>query len=285
MKKIKFIVVTIVSLLALQSCVKDDVENNAKGNYIVGFRNVLGSYIYTDDDVDPVQIAEPINLIGGQNGTVSNEDIIIPFTVDASSTAIAGTDYTINATGNIVTLPAGGDFVQLPITVNPSVLPGNVPKTIVITLGTPQSDNAVVSESKKTITITIAKCESDLAGTYSLTVTRLDNGAVYDFPNEVITQLALGEYVTSTTGPYNDLTDDGAPRNGFIFKDVCQSIVIEEQYLGDYFLNLVEGDTNAGTVTLHPETGEVVSITMYYSIRGFSSGVPRIYFTAVYTKL
>ncbi|MFN3754597.1 hypothetical protein [Flavobacterium sp.] len=285
MKKIKLIVLTILSLVSLQSCVEDDAENNSNGPHIVGFRNAQGSYIYTDNDVDPVQIAEPINLLGGSNGTPSEEDIVIPFTIDPSSTAIAGTDYTVNITGNTISLPAGADFIQLPFTVNPAVLPGNVPKTIVVSLGQPLSSNAVIADNKRTITITIAKCESDLAGMYSLTVTRQDNGAVFNFPNEVITQLSLGEYVTSTTGPYFDLTDDGAPRNGFIFKDVCQSIVIDEQYLGDFYTNLVEGDANAGAVTLDPVTGEVVSITMNYSIRGFSAAPNRRYFTAVYTKL
>ena len=284
MKKIKYILLTVFAFTSLLSCVEDDVENNSNGDYIVGFRNPLGSYIFTDIDVDPVQVTEPINLVGGDNGTPSENDIVIPFTVDPSSTALS-TEYTINAPGYVVTLEAGSDFVMLPITVNPAVLPGNVPKTIVINLGEPQTEGAVIAADKRTITITIAKCASALAGDYSLVVTREDNGAVYNFPNETITELALGEYVTSTTGPYFDLTDDGAPRNGFIFKDVCQSIVIDEQYLGDYYTNLVEGDEDAGSVELDPITGDVVSITMHYSIRGFTAAPTRRYFTAVYTKL
>lgn len=285
MKNFKIITFAILACVIAISCVKDDVENNSTGDYIVGFKNSQSSYIYTDDDLNPVQVSEPIDLVGGSNGTVSATDITIPFTVDASSTAILGTDYTIDATGGSLTLKAGDSFVELPFTINPTVLPGNVPKTIVINLGEPSSTDAVVADDKKTITITIAKCASDLAGTYSLEVTREDNGAVYTFPNEEITELSLGVYETTTTGPYFDLTDDGAPRNGFIFKDVCQSIVIDEQNLGDYFSNLVEGDENAGLVTLHPVTGNVVSITMNYSIRGFTSGVARRYFKAVYTKL
>ncbi len=272
----------LLSIIALYSCVEDDTEDFSSGPYVVGFDKSQGSYIYTDLDVNPVQISEPINLIGGNNGTASSENITIPFTVEASSTAIAGTDYTI--TGNTVILQAGADFVQLPITVNPTALPGNTPRTIVITLGQP-SPNTVVSDDKKSITITIAKCESDLAGLYSLTVTRQDNNVVYNFPNEMITQLSLGVYETATTGPYDDLTLDGCPRNGFIFNDVCQSIVINEQNLGDCYTNLVEGDDDAGSVTLDPVTGDVVSITMHYSIRGFASGVSQRFFTAVYTKL
>lgn len=282
MKKLKIITLMLLSLVAIVSCVKDDVEDVSKGPYVVGFKNAQGSYIYTDLDVNPVNITEAITLIGGSNGTTNPASITIPFSVDASSTAIAGTDYTITATGGSVTIPAGSDFVQLPFTVNPAALPGNTPRTIIINLGQPNS-NTVVSDEKKSITITIAKCASDLAGLYALSVTRLDNSVVYNFPNEVITQLSLGEYETSTTGPYDDLTLDGAPRNGFIFKDVCQTIVINEQNLGDFYSNLVFGNSDeTNLVTLDPITGNVVSITMNYTIT-FGAGPRR--FTAVYTKL
>jgi hypothetical protein len=284
MKNFKIIAFAIVACVFAVSCVKDDVENNSTGAYILGFKNSQSSYIYTDADTDPVQVSEPINLVGGSNGTTSEQDITIPFTIDPSSTAIAGTDYTINTSGSI-TLEAGADFVQLPITIIPTALPANDPKTIIINLGQPGSTDATIADDKKTITITIAKCASELAGTYSLVVTRVDNGVVSTFPDEELTELALGVYETSSTGPYIDLVNDGAPRNGFIFKDVCQSIQVDEQNLGDYYSNLVEGDENAGSVTLDPVTGQVVSITINYSIRGFTSGVARRYFTAVYTKL
>jgi hypothetical protein len=284
MKKIKIVVLMLLSIAAFVSCVKSDVENFSTGAYIVGFKNAQGSYIYTANDVDPVHISEPINLLGGSNGTECPNAITIPFTIDPSSTAIAGTEYSIDASENKVTIPAGGVFVQLPLTVNPTALQGNLPKTIIINLGSPTStSNTVVSNAKKSITITIAKCESNLAGTYSLSVTRIDNNAVYLFPNEEITQTGIGEYVTSSTGPYNDLTNDGAPRNGFIFKDVCQTIVIDQQNLGDFYSNLVYGNnTETNAVTLSSTTGQVESITMNYTIT-FSAG-PRKY-RAIYTKL
>lgn len=283
MKNLKIFVVTLLSLVAITSCVEDDQEDFSKGSKIVGFRNEQNSYIYTDDNIDPVSIFETINFIGGGDGTPSKENIAISFAVDPSSTAIAGTNYSINASGNTVVIPAGGDFVMLPITVYPATLPGNSPKTIVINLTQVSSSNAVISDAKKSITIIIAKCASNLAGTYALNVTRLDNGAVYNFPNEVITELSLGVYETSTTGPYDDLTDDGAPRNGFIFKDICQSIVIEEQFLGDFYSNLVFGNPDEpNEVILDDVTGNVVSITMNYTIT-FAAG-PRK-FRAIYTKL
>lgn len=292
MKNLQKITLALFSILVLFSCVKDDVEDFKSGTHIVGFKRSNSSYIYTSADVNPVQIKEAIDLIGGKDGTTSDSNITVQFAVDASSTAIQGTDYTINATANQVTIPANSDFVLLPITVNPSVLPGNQPKTIKINLTQINSGNAVVSNAKKQITITIAKCESALAGNYSLEVTRIDNGDVYSYTTETITSTgAIGEYVTSSTsefgdlalGAQQDLTASGAPRNGFIFNDVCQSIVIPEQYLGDYYDNIVVGSPDdQNEVVLDPVTGNVTSITMTYTVVR-SSGLRK--YRAVYTKL
>lgn len=292
MKNLKKISLALFSIALLFSCVKDDVEDFKSGSHIVGFKRSTSSYIYTSADVNPVQITEAIDLIGGADGTPSGSSIAVQFAVDASSTAIQGTDYTIDVTGNQISIPAGSDFVMLPITVNPSALPGNLPKTIKINLTQVSSGNAVVSDADKQITITIAKCESALEGDYTLQVTRIDNGAVYNFSSETITSTGtLGEYVTSSSGPYgdialggiDDLTADGAPRNGFIFNDVCQTISIPEQNLGDYYSNLLYGNPDEqNEVTLDPVTGNVVSITMTYTIT-FGAG-PRKY-RAVYTKI
>lgn len=292
MKNLKKITLALFSIGLLFSCVKDDVEDFKSGQHIVGFKKSESSYIYTSADVNPVQITEPIDLIGGSNGTPSDSNISVQFSVDASSTALPGTDYTIDVTGNQVTIPAGSDFALLPLTIKPITLPGNTPKTIVINLTQVASNNATISDSNKQITITIAKCESALAGNYSLEVTRVDNGTVYNFSTETITATGtLGEYVTSSTGYFgdlalgglDDLTDDGAPRNGFVFNDVCQSISIPDQILGDYFGNDVFGNPDeTNEVTLDPSTGLVTSITMTYTVQ-FNAG-PRK-FRAVYTKL
>lgn len=294
MKKINLYLILAISLFTVASCmVDDDVDTVSEGPYIVGFKNSLPSYIFTDADSGPITINEPIDLVGGNNGTVSEQDITIQFQIDPSSTAIAGTHYSLPNNGNTLTLKAGENFVNFPVIVNTDNLPGNLPQTIVVNLLEVSSSNGVIVNNRKSTTITIAKCESNLAGNYSLVVTRLDNNASFSAPNEVLTELSLGTYVTSSTGNYGtapgftSLLAQGAPRNGFIFNDVCQSIVIEEQNLGNYFTNLVYGnetDGSQGFVTLDPETGEVESITMYYIIT-FSNPTSLRPYKAVYTKL
>lgn len=291
MKKIKLLLLTFISSLLVISCLVDDnVKDGQFSNspYAVGFRSANASYIYTDLDTEIATESTSVDLIGGNNGIASNEDIIITFEVDASSTAIEGQQYTLtNNTGTIV-IPKGQDFISFPFTINPNNLPANQPKTIKINLTGVTSPNGIIVDANRTITIVIAKCASNLAGNYSLQVTR-NNGAVYDFPNEVITQIGFNEYVTSTTANYTlpilqaDYPD--IQRAGFTFKDVCQTIQIDEQNLADYFTNLVYGnnigDGTNGSVTLDTN-GEVVSITLEYTVT-FESG-NRSY-TAVYTKL
>jgi len=295
MKKINLYLILAISLFTVASCmVDDDVDTVSEGPYIVGFKNSLPSYIFTDADSGPITINEPIDLVGGNNGTVSEKDITIQFQIDPSSTAIAGTHYSLPNSGNTLTLKAGENFVNFPVIVNTDNLPGNLPQTIVVNLLEVSSSNGVIVNNRKSATITIAKCESNLAGNYSLVVTRLDNNTSVSNPNEVLTELSLGTYVTSSTGNYGSapgftsLLAQGAPRNGFVFNDVCQSVVIEEQNLGNYFSNLVYGnetDGSHGFVTLDPVTGDVESITMYYIIT-FTSPTPSLRpYKAVYTKL
>lgn len=284
MKKIKILLLAIISSSAMVSCVDDDVKTYAEGSRIVGFKNTDASYIYTSTDTEPSLEFEPIHLIGGANGTASDEPIVIKYEVDPASTAIEGTEYNLDHTGEVTILP-GQDFTKLEFTVNPANLIGFITKTLIVNLTEVTTSNGVISEMQKTLTIQIAKCESNLAGTYNLSVTRQDNNDVYLFPGEIITSTGTNaEYVTSSTGPYGngDLTIDGAPRDGFIFTDVCQSISIEEQYLGDFFGNIVKGEADSGSVLLNSVTHDVISITMHYTI-DFASGTR--HYTAVYTKI
>ena len=290
MKKINFYIVLAISFLTIASCmVDDDVATVADGEYIVGFKSGISSNIFTDEDIDPVILTQPIDLIGGSNGTTSDQPIVLEFSIDPASTAIQGTHYQVNATGNTLTLEPGATFVNFPITVFPDALPGNLPQTIIVNLTQVSSGNAVIPEARQTTTFTIAKCSSDLAGLYNLSVTRIDNNTVYSFPNEEITQVSTGQYLTTSTANYGagDLMAQGAPRDGFIFNDVCQEIVVPEQNLGNYFTNLLYGnetDGSHGFVTLDEDTGEVESITIYYIVE-FTNGTVLRQYKAVYTKI
>jgi hypothetical protein len=59
-----------------------------------------------------------IQLVGPQQSA----EITIPFTVDASSTAVAGVHYNITATGSVVKLAANTSSTIIPIT----LIPGSV---------------------------------------------------------------------------------------------------------------------------------------------------------------
>lgn len=108
------------------------------------------------------------------------------------------------------------------------------------------------------IKITV-NCLSDLAGVYVLDglYTRTSSGITnqpYHNDAEVIYELAPGEYMTSTSGHW--APGDLAPGNdGFVFLDVCGVITIEEQYLGDYWANVLAGSgtVDAATGDLHFE--------------------------------
>lgn len=293
MKKIKIIVTLIAFTFMANSCLVDDNVNDSSFSgspYVVGFKNTFSSYIYTSLDTEKVTIVEPIDLVGGNNGLPANYDLAIRFEVDPSSTAIAGENYTLlNSTG-VATIAANSDFVNFPIELNPETLPDNQPKLLKINLIEVTSPNGVVAENRKSINITIAKCASELEGVYSLVVTRtdIDNSPVVNFPNEVITKIGFNEYLTSTTASYSlsglqaDYPD--ITRAGFTFKDVCQSIQVDEQNLADYFSNLVYGNSvngSFGNVNLNDD-GEVVSFTINYTVT-FAAGNRN--YTGVYTKL
>lgn len=287
MKKIKLVLLAIISSSAMVSCVDDDVKTYAEGSRIVGFKNTDASHLFTPADTEPIIEFEPIDLIGGANGTPSDEPVVIKYEVDPASTAIEGTEFSFLSASREVTILPGQDFAKVEYTIIPANLTED-PKSLILHLTEITSNNGVISEMQKTVTIIMAKCESDLAGTYDLTVTQLDNNDTFVFPGEIITAVPgeIAQYETSSSGPFGDGDLTPAPRDGFIFSDVCHSISILKQDLGGYYDgNPLEGEADSGSVTLDPVTGAVISITMHYTIQGLLGGTEKTQYTAVYTKI
>jgi hypothetical protein len=124
-----------------------------------------------------------------------------------------------------------------------------------------------------TFSLTVS-CSSDLAGTYNLTVTR-SNGAPVNFPNEVITEVSPGYYVTTSTYRYDPVAI-GLPKSGFFFTDVCGELNVPDQGLAEnYYSNAVK-NTEPGYVD-----GATGDLKIFYSVE--FSGVP-VTCIGTYTK-
>lgn len=266
MKRI-FLSMLACSVLAV-SCTDDDVQTYDNSAYLVGFENstAVRSYVATGDVVD---LNIPVLLLGGQTGTPVDSDVSITYSVDASSTATAGNEFTLVG-GNSIVMPAGSTFANIPIQINTANLeagPDVTPKVLVLNIDTATSaDEVVVAQQYKQITITInGLCFSDLAGMYTVSVVRQDTGAVYSLPGDELFQEGDGYYLTSSTGPYNTrgLISSGAqlasPTPGFYFTDVCGAMSLEQQQLASVYSNIVTQDAAQAALSVsNEETGTFV---------------------------
>jgi hypothetical protein len=102
----------------------------------------------------------------------------------------------------------------------------------------------------------VVNCSSDLAGTYTVTgiYNRPGSGIVNEQVGprtEVVSEISPGLYGTELTGAWS-LADLGVSACPVIFRDVCGNITIEQQYLCDYYGNIVEG-----TGSVDPATGNI----------------------------
>lgn len=88
-----------------------------------------------------------VQLVGPQRG----QDLSIPYTIDAASTAVAGTDYTSSSTSGTLVIPANKSSVSLVIT----AIPANIKTTKKLILTLSDGGAVPVSQNYKTSTITI----------------------------------------------------------------------------------------------------------------------------------
>lgn len=101
----------------------------------------------------------------------------------------------------------------------------------------------------------IINCASALAGSYDLTavVTGAYTTGTFVFPGEVITEIAPGEYLTTSTAYWGaGVLSPPAVYDGYVFLDNCGVLTVKAQDLGGYYANEVEGE---GTVD--PVTGDI----------------------------
>lgn len=282
MKKIKFLILVTILSLSATSCLIDDNEQVfTEGPNVLLFPSSQVTGFFLNDDSADYTYTVPLKITGG-DGFPLDVDVNASFEVDATSTAVQGVDFDLTDSSGAVVIEAGNTFTNLPIIVHSGALDPENPTTVVlnVTGGTSTSSNEIVASGNRgQVTITLqATCSSDLAGTYQLTVTSSSGGSNFH-PMEVISEVSAGTYLTTSSGTWDIGILNGGVREGFIFKEVCGKIIIEQQNLAGIYSNLLEGTSVLGTVD--QDTGD---IQLTYTI-GFSNNTTFTTYTANYIKL
>ncbi len=273
MKTIKRISILLIATLLNVSCLVDDErqgleEGFATTPYVVGFKNSTSTTSFLTDGSTQL-FEQPVDLISGGNFS-NTPEIAVTFQVDPSSTAVAGTDYDFVSGGQTATIPANRDFGTIDINVYTGSIDVANPKTIVLNLVNSSlgviGNNGTEEGEFGTVTINLGGvCFSDAAGTFDIMVTR-STGQVYNFTNEVITQIGDALYLTESTGRFSsqpggfDITapPNNAARNGFTFTENCGVITIDSQPLGDTF----GGNPVSGSGTVDESGNMVMNVTV-----------------------
>ncbi len=243
MKKLNKLFLLLVLPLLCVSCLVDDeddqglqgIQNSA---YTVGFNSssTLQSYF---EDIGAVNIDVPVNVLGGNSGIVLPTDVSVTYTVDPSSTAVEGNEFTL--TGSSFTIPGGTTFGNLPIQINTGGLDPDQPTTLVLKLTTTSSNAASVSTINDTFTITFVGCQSFHAGQYS-------NPDMPSGANGVgtITELAPNSYRIDAM-PF--LGFGGVTPVEIDFQNVCGEIEWTGWQLGTLVIGPGSFDETTGAIT------------------------------------
>lgn len=313
----------LLSLMALTfvSCNDDDTQEGLVGpnGFYVGFPSKVQTAIF-DSDLTSGDVLVPVSFVSYQNENfpetatdvtwtlVSPEDYLSTVSFeseDAYDDELAtygalGTEYDFaSGTSGTVTIAGGTGFVNLPeITAHPNLIDPLSPKKFALRLESASND-VVIAEQYRYIVVTLQTvCVSALEGMYDLSVTRLDNGTVYDLPGEELTKVSPTRYRGTSIGPYNSRGLYGPnaqiPGVGLVFDDVCNSVSLWQdpdwnysaetgvpdgtaQFLGPYYNAVYQTTAQANNSSVDPLTG---IITIEYNV-WFAAGTRQ--YIGIYT--
>jgi len=273
MKKIKYIIVFLLSIGLLNSCLIDndtDLDDNDAGDNFFSFNVKQASLAGIADDSE-YTFKLQLELTGPTSMDVAS-DLTAVIVADEASTAIEGTHYRID--NPTVTLTKENNYLaELEITMITVgiVTPLEASPVLLLKVSNVTGNKDVIADGKPmTITLNYA-CPSFLEGEYTLDVVSAAGGSFHN-PTETITSTGVGEYETSSVGTWGSGVFIA---NGYAFQDVCDVITVP---LFDGLANTYGNDVwghQAGSVD--PATG---IITIYYTIE-FAAG--NGIYTAVYT--
>lgn len=284
----KLLLLTVLSL-GFISCNDDEPQAFGPNQTIVGFADDASTSSYLTD-VTSEALNVPISLIGFANETLPGE-VVVSWSIDPSSTAVAGVEYVISGSQTAV-ISAGNTTGTANFTVYPTTLNPTTPKTIVINLTTVVSNNAIVGDQYKQIVVTLqGVCNSQLQGNYTNSTFRPSNGNTYTFADEVWTKNGgtIADYTANHVGQYFGATQTAgsagtaqlAPAVAlFFFSDVCDQIKVNQHNLADAYTNIVtQSATQFGNSFADPDTGVV---TIHYSV-WFTNNTVERQFIGTYT--
>lgn len=269
MKKLKYILIFILSVGLLNSCLIDDEtphDDYDQGPNLAGFLNSTTGIMEVADGTEYTEEIEMV-LQGPTSNEITN-DITVTLAVDPSSTAIEGTHYRLDNT--TITLKASNDHLALfefTMLTDGVIAPLAKSPVLVLEIVSATGDPNVIANGKK-ITITLNYgCPSNLAGIYDALV--IGNGETATFV-ETITEYGYGKYGTTRVGTWSEFSSGF----GLEFEDVCNTITVPLHDLGHMYSNEIWGHKEG---SVDPVTGV---ITLYYTISGGWGE-----YTAVYTPI
>jgi hypothetical protein len=211
----KILTLYIVALGILFSCVEDVAPEDAFGKSpdLVTFATASANLSVEANGEDWDIYSLPIT-VEGPKANDRKGDITITVEVDPSSTAVQGTHFELPVT--TLTLKASEGYgARLPVKVKTTgieaPLASNPVLAVRIASVSGEGADGVVASGKPIKANILYLCESILEGEYSLKVTRLDNGAVSNFPNETIRKTGLGAYRGTVVGNYGSSALAGDP--------------------------------------------------------------------------
>ncbi|MBI9052359.1 MAG: hypothetical protein JEY96_00990 [Bacteroidales bacterium] len=273
MKKIKYIIVFLLSIGLLNSCLIDndtDLDKNEEGKNFFTF-NVKQTSLAGIADGSEYTFKLQIALSGPTSMDVTS-DLQAVIVADEASTAVEGTHYRID--NPTVTITKENNYLaelELTMITVGIVTPLDASPLLLLKVSNVTGSADVIADGKPiTISLDYA-CPSFLAGDYDVVTTRGDGGVRYW--SETITNIGVGKYLTEYVGTWDPPLN---PDYGMVFQDVCDVISVPLQGLADMYSNDVWSH-EPGSVD--PLTG---IITINYTI-AFDSGDQT--YSSVYTPV
>ena len=252
MKNFKYLFFFLLLALVVPSCDEENalVDAIEKSPNLATFENSTMNFSVVATGDEYLQQV-PMKIKGPSTDNVSSP-VTATITVDPSSTAVEGVHYTLSQ--NTIELSPDNDFLaNLPVTVLTAGItpPLEEAPVLVLQISEATGGNNVIANGKKLSINLNYLCDSNLEGTYIVTITRNDSPT----PNvytDVIVKTGSGQYRGTSVGHYEPGSLGGNP--GFTFLDVCNKITVPEQNLVDLYSNLVYG---IGESYVDPLTGNL----------------------------